>query len=85
MRNQQDMPASSDQSAQNQARTDAQRDTNGAQAVRPVFSQPEFVGFYGRAETITGDVWWWTDGDGNRHPLLPKKAETVTPPSAWHP
>ncbi len=37
MSNQQDMPASSDKTAQNQARTDAPGDTNGAQDVRELF------------------------------------------------
>jgi hypothetical protein len=42
--------------------------------------QPELmdefgVRFHGRAETVTGDVWWY-EQDGNRYPLLPAQART---------
>ena len=30
--------------------------------------------FYGKAETITGDVWWYVDSDGVRRALMPKEA-----------
>jgi hypothetical protein len=34
--------------------------------------------FFGRAETETGDVWWYTDPDGKRRPLQPVEPLTLT-------
>lgn len=33
--------------------------------------------FYGRAETITGHVWWYTDDDDVRHLLRPAVVKTM--------
>lgn len=48
---------------------------------RPRLTQPELVNewgtpFRGRAETITGDVWWYTVGH-KRYPLLPAAARAL--------
>lgn len=29
------------------------------------------IPFYGKAETTTGNVWWYVDQYGNRIPLIP--------------
>lgn len=44
--------------------------------------QPELmdgwgVTFTGKAETVTGDMWWYTDADGKRHPLIPRETGTA--------
>lgn len=37
------------------------------------------VPFYGKAETVTGHIWWYTDDNGKRHPLRPAVVETMPP------
>lgn len=37
------------------------------------------VRFWGNAETASGDIWWWTDSHGIRHPLLPCEPKAERP------
>ncbi len=39
---------------------------------QPLLKDAWGVPFYGRAETTTGDAWWYVDDEGRRHPLLPE-------------
>lgn len=46
--------------------------------------EPEFrlcgMPFYGKAETVTGDLWWFEE-DGVRYPLVPMRPTVERPAS----
>jgi len=44
--------------------------------------QPELtnvwgVSFYGKAETVSGGIWWYTNDDGVRYPLKPSNVQLM--------
>lgn len=46
--------------------------------VQPRLMDEFGVEFHGKAETITGDVWWY-EQDGKRYSLLPMEAQCPRP------